>query len=209
MIVSAKRMRQTAASVSYAKFLSLLPAIREQARFAFRNEKPERRQELTAEVVANCWAAFVRLVERGLIDVVYPTPLAGYAIKQVRDGRRVGAKLNVLDVSSEYAQRLKQITVERLDRYDEEEGQWQEAVIEDRHAGPAETAAARIDIADWFDRLPKRKRRIAVTLATGETTKRTARKFGVSPGRISQTRRELQTAWQDFQGEAGLEEATA
>ena len=209
MIVSAKRMRQTAASVSYAKFLSLLPAIREQARFAFRNEKPERRQELTAEVIANCWAAFVRLVERGLIDVVYPTPLAGYAIKQVRDGRRVGAKLNVLDVSSEYAQRLKQITVERLDRYDEEEGQWQEAVIEDRHAGPAETAAARIDIADWFDRLPKRKRRIAVTLATGETTKRTARKFGVSPGRISQTRRELQTAWQDFQGEAGLEEATA
>ncbi len=209
MIVSAKRMRQTAASVSYAKFLSLLPAIREQARFAFRNEKPERRQELTAEVIANCWAAFVRLVERGLLDVVYPTPLAGYAIKQVRDGRRVGAKLNVLDVSSEYAQRLKRFTVERLDRYNEEEGQWQEAVIEDRHAGPAETAAARIDIADWFDRLPKRKRRIAVTLATGETTKRTARKFGVSPGRISQTRRELQTAWQDFQGEAGLEEATA
>ena len=201
MIVSAKKLRQSTASACCAKFLSLLPAIQEQARFAFRNEKAEHRQDLTAEVIANCWAAFVRLVERGLIDVVYPTPLAGYAIKQVRDGRRVGAKLNVRDVSSEYAQRLKRFTVERLDRYDEEEGQWQEAVIEDRHAGPAETAAARIDIADWFDSLPKKKRRIAKTLATGETTKRTARKFGVSTGRISQTRRELETAWVEFQGE--------
>ena len=96
-----KDPRTSAASALGARFVLLLPAIREQARFAFRNENPERRQELTAEVVANCWAAFVRLVERGLIDVVYPTPLAGYAIKQVRDGRRVGAKLNVLDVSPE------------------------------------------------------------------------------------------------------------
>ena len=201
MIVSAKKLRQSTVSACYAKFLSLLPAIQEQARFAFRNEKPEHRQELTAEVIANCWAALVRLVERGLLEVVYPTPLAQYAIKQVRDGRRVGAKLNVLDISSEYCQARKQITIERLDVFDERTGEWHEVLIEDRHAGPAETAAARIDIGEWFDSLPRRKRRIAQTLATGETTKRTARKFRVSPGRISQTRRELQTAWQEFQGE--------
>ena len=80
--------------------------------------------------------------------------------------------------------------------------EWREVLIEDRHAGPAETAAARIDIGEWFARLPKHKRRVAQTLATGETTKRTARKFRVSPGRISQTRRELQNTWQEFQGEA-------
>jgi hypothetical protein len=203
MIARAKKSpRNSSVFACREKFLSILPAIREQARFAFRNENPERRQELTAEVIANCWAAFVRLVERGLIDVVYPTPLAGYAIKQVLVGRRVGAKLNVLDVSSEYAQRLKQITVERLDLYDEQKGEWREVLIEDRHAGPAETAAARIDIGEWFDSLPKHKRRIAKTLATGETTKRTALKFRVTPGRISQTRRELQNTWQEFQGEA-------
>jgi hypothetical protein len=201
MIASAKRMRQMAVSACYAKFLSVLPAIREQARFAFRTEKPELRQELIAEVIANCWVAFVRLVERGLLDVIYPTPLAQYAIKQVRDGRRVGAKLNVRDVSSEYAQRAKHFTVARLDRFDEQEGKWKEVLVEDHHAGPADTAAARIDIADWFASLPKTKRRIAATLATGETTKLAARKFGVSAGRISQTRRELQQAWQDFQGE--------
>jgi len=203
MIARAKKSpRNSSVSACREKFLSILPAIREQARFAFQNEKPEHRQELTAEVVANCWAAFVRLVERGLIDVVYPTPLAGYAIKQVRDGRRVGAKLNVLDISSEYCQARKQITVERLDLYDEQKGEWREVLLEDRHAGPAETAAARIDIGEWFDSLPKHKRRVAQTLATGETTQRTARKFRVTPGRISQMRRELQNAWQEFQGDA-------
>jgi hypothetical protein len=201
MIARAEQLRRPSVSLCCAKFLALLPVIREQARFAFRTEKPERRQELIAEVIANCWVAFVRLVDRGLLDVIYPTPLAQYAIKQVRDGRRVGCRLNVRDVGSEYAQQAKHFVVERLDRYDAEEDEWREVLLEDRKAGPAETAAARIDIADWFASLPKTKRRIAATLATGETTKRAARKFGVSAGRISQTRRELQQAWQDFQGE--------
>ncbi|NLY02419.1 MAG: hypothetical protein GXY83_40555 [Rhodopirellula sp.] len=201
MITPPKQTRRPTASAYSVTFLSLLPAIREQARFACRTEKPERRQEFIAEVIANCWVAFVRLVERGLLDVIYPTPLAQFAIKQVRDGRRVGCKLNVRDVGSEYAQQAKHFMVERLDRYDAEEHEWREVLLEDRKAGPAETAAARIDIADWFDSLPKKKRRIAATLATGETTKRAARKFRVSPGRISQTRRELEQAWQDFQSE--------
>ena len=204
MIARPKTTPRTSAALAItARFLAMLPTIQEQARFAFRSEPPERRQDLIAEVVANCWVAFVRLVERGLIEIVYPTPLAAFAIKQVRDGRRVGARLNCRDVSSCYAQRAKRFTVERLDRFDEEDEAWHEVVVEDRHAGPAATAAARIDIADWFDRLPTKKRRIAATLATGETTKRTARRFNVSPGRISQMRRELHESWQSLQGEPG------
>jgi len=202
MIASAKRMGQSAASARVTKFLALLPQIQEQARFAFRGEGGERREELIAETIANCWVAFVRLAERGLIDAIYATPLTQYAIKQVRDGRRVGCRLNVRDVSSEYAQQTKRFAVERLDRYDAEEGEWREVLIEDRKAGPADTAAARMDIADWLDSLPRYKRRIAKTLASSETTKATAHKFGVSPGRISQTRRELETAWREFQGES-------
>ena len=204
MITNAKRMRQSVASARTAKFLALLPQIREQGRFAFRGESGERREELIAETIANCWVALVRLAERGLIDVVYATPLTQYAIKQVRDGRRVGCRLNVRDVSSEYAQQAKRFSVDRLDRYDAENGEWREVLIEDRKAGPADTAAARMDIADWFDSLPRHKRRIAETLANSETTKATARKFRVSPGRISQTRRELETAWREFQGELTL-----
>ena len=201
MIARARPARHPAASAICAKFLLLLPAIREQARFACRGEDPERRQEFVAEVIANCWVAFVRLIERGLIDVCYATPLVQYAIKQVRDGRRVGAALNVRDVSSPYAQQAKGFIVERLDRFDPEEDQWREVVVEDHRAGPSETAASRIDLADWFDSLPRHKRRVAQTLATGETTKRTARKFRVSPGRVSQLRREFQDSWEEFQGE--------
>jgi len=202
MIANAKKMRQAAVCACTTKFLSLLPQIQDQARFAFRHEGAEQREELIAEVIANCWAAFVRLVDRGLIEVAQATPLAQFAIKQVRDGRRVGAKLCVNDVSSGYAQRMKCFRVERLDRFDEEEGTWREVLLEDRHAGPSETAAARIDIADWFDSLPKHKRRVAEILATSETTKTAARKFGVSPGRISQTRRELESSWRKFQGDS-------
>jgi hypothetical protein len=109
--------------------------------------------------------------------------------------------MNVRDVSSKYAQREKHFAVERLDRYDTEKGQWREVVLEDRHAGPADTAAVRIDIVDWFAELPRRTRRIAETLASGETTKSMARRFHLSPGRTGQMRRELQDGWRSFHGE--------
>lgn len=194
------RVRQIA-----EQFLAMLPLIREQARHAFRNERPERREELIAEVVANCWVAYVRLIDRGLHDVVYPTPLARFAIRQTRDGRRVGSKSNIKDVGSEYAQRRQGFTIESLDRFDRETGQWREILVEDRHAGPDQTAAARIDIGEWFASLPRRKRSIATTLATGEATKTAARKHRVSAGRISQMRREFQESWAEFQGEPDTE----
>ena len=67
--------------------------------------------------------------------------------------------------------------------------------------GPAETAAARIDFGDWLGTLGRRRRRIAETLAKGETTSVAAAKFRVSLGRISQLRRELQGDWGRFHGE--------
>jgi hypothetical protein len=106
-------------------------------------------------------------------------------IKQVRDGRRVGTKLNSRDVTSEYCRRRRNLSVESLDHYDPDKSQWRELLVEDRHAGPAETAACRIDFADWLRSLPRRSRRIAKTLATGETTGRVARRFRLSTDRIS------------------------
>ena len=88
-----------------------------------------------------------------------------------------------------------------LDRFDPTTNEWREALIEDRHAGPADTAAARIDVATWYRTLPMRDRKIAKVLATGETTSAAAKKFGVSAARISQVRRELAESWEEFQGE--------
>ena len=44
-------------------------------------------------------------------------------------------------------------------------------------------------------------RRIAEALALGHTTADVAKRFRVTPGRVSQLRRELQNSWQTFHGE--------
>jgi DNA-binding NarL/FixJ family response regulator len=110
----------------------------------------------------------------------------------------------VNDVSSPHAQQQRGFCVERLDKFDDRHDEWREFLIEDRHAGPADTTAARIDFADWLDLLTRRMRRIAELLAIGETTGRVAKRFRLSTGRISQMRRELRDGWDDFQGGAML-----
>ncbi len=179
-------------------FVRILPAIRRYARFAFRSLPPQMSDDAVSEVVADCCVAFCRLAERGRLHVAHPSVLARYAVFHFCGGRMVGGRLNVRDVLSIYAQRRKQIRVDRLDRFDCCEGEWREIVVEDRHAGPAETAAMRIDFAAWLASLPVRKRRIAELLATGESTAEAAQQSGVTAGRVSQLRRELKDSWELF-----------
>ena len=127
--------------------------------------------------------------------------LARFAIKQVRVGRRVGSKLNVRDVTSPYCQVRKGVKLQRLNGAHQHGGRWQDIVVEDKTATPADIVATRIDFADWLTTLGCKKRRIAKVLATGESTSVAARKAKVSPGRISQIRSELKDAWHEFQGE--------
>ena len=185
-------------------FLQMLPVIRRYARVAFRGLPAQRRDDAVSEVVANCCAAVHRLAERGRLHDAHPTVLARFAICHVRSGREVGESMNVRDVSSRYAQQRKRFSVESLDRFDLADDAWRQIIVEDQRAGPAETAAMRIDFSDWLKSLKPRMRRIAKFLATGETTKNAARKFGVSHGRVSQLRRELQQAWLAFQGELAV-----
>jgi hypothetical protein len=181
-------------------FLAMLPKIVWYARTVFRHRGPEARQDLVEEVIANACVAFKALWDRGRQSIAYPSVLANYAIRQVRDGRRVGNRLNIREVLSKYAQQHKGFVVERLDKFDEKEGEWLEVLVEDRHAGPADTAAARLDLAAWFKSLSPKDRRIAKALATGDRTGDVAKKFGLSAGRISQKRREFMEGWQTFQG---------
>ena len=182
-------------------FLVLLPRICHYARFAFRGLDPESKQEAVQSVVAGALNAYVALVRRGKADVAYATPLAMYAIRQYRDGRRLGSRLNVRDVSSPYAQQAKGIVMERLDKYDRENEVWEEILIPDRTCTPAELAASRIDFPAWLKTLKRRDRRIALKLGAGETTGRVAQMFHLSEGRVSQVRRELAESWRRFVGE--------
>ena len=133
-----------------AAFEAMLPTIRRQAKHAFRAVRRELREELVAEVVANSFIAYRRLVERDKADLAYPSVLARFAIKQVRVGRRVGNNLNVRDVTSHYCQRAKGVRLQRLTGAQDHCGRWQDIVVEDKTATPADIVATRIDFADWL-----------------------------------------------------------
>jgi hypothetical protein len=182
-------------------FLKMAPAIETHARLSFRHLSAEARAEAVQNVLCSACAAVARLAELNKLDLCYPTVLARYAVAQTRDGRMLGRPLNCKDISSAYCRRQKGVVMERLDKYDAEEDSWQEIVIEDRHAGPAETVRVRLDFSDWLRSLPRRNRRLAQFLALSNGTGEAARKFGVSQGRVSQLRKELKAAWDEFTGE--------
>jgi hypothetical protein len=185
----------------YDRFLELLPVIQKHASAAFHSLPPESREDAIQEITANAFVAYARLVEQGKEELAFATPLAKYAIAQYRACRRVGARLNVRDVSSEYCRRRNGLRLERLDRFDEKDGEWREILVEDRRATPAELAAVRLDFTAWLETLSPRDRQLALVLATGESTSAVARLFRISLGRVSQLRGTLQAAWRRFQGE--------
>tara|TARA_R110002072_G_scaffold302603_1_gene486671 strand:- start:132344 stop:132901 length:558 start_codon:yes stop_codon:yes gene_type:complete len=175
----------------------MLPDIERHASFSFRRYTAEARDDAIAEVVANAFVAYARLVELGKAGIAYPNVLARYGVAQFHDGRRVGSSLNVRDVLSPHCQRRKNVTVDRLDGQDAD-GSWRDAAIEDHRSTPAEVASFRIDFASWLNSLAPSKRHVAELLASGESTSQVARLASVSAARISQLRRELRDAWESY-----------
>ncbi len=185
----------------HVEFEAMLPTIETHAKIAFRHLNSEAHEEAVQETVCNACQAYARLVELGKTDVAYASALARFGVYQTKAGRKVGGKLNCRDISSDYCQQKKNLLVERLDRFDSEEAAWAEILVEDKHAGPAETAIVRIDFSTWLQLLPRRLRKIATFLANGETTGAAAKRFRLSQARISQIRKELFLAWHRFQGD--------
>lgn len=182
-----------------AAFLVMLPVIRRCADVAFRDLRGQDRDDAVQETVANAYVAFVRLVARKRADRAFPAVLAGYAVKQIRDGRRVGTPQAGRDVMSSHAKRKGQYVVERWGRFDR--GGWREAFLEDSRTPIPDQAAFRIDFPAWLSQLSSRNRRVARLLMAGNQTCQVARYFGVSAARVSQLRRELYEDWQRFHGE--------
>jgi hypothetical protein len=183
------------------RFLELLPAIEDQAEFAFRRVSGDAREEMVAETVASAYAMFLSLCRRGKASQAFATPLCKYAIRHAREGRRIGSRFNSQDVTSPCTCAAKRITIERLDRFNPRRGEWREVLLEDRTAGPAEVASTRIDFAAWLKTLSRRNRQIAERLAIGESTGTVARAFRISSARISQLRYEFFENWHRFVGE--------
>lgn len=185
-------------------FIEMLPKIEQHARIVFRDLKGERRDEAVQEVACNACIAFARLAAEDRTHVATWSSLARYAVAQVRAGRRVGASLNVHDVSSQHCQQRKHIDVQSLYHWNDQNEEWTEMVVEDRHSTPAALAAFRLDFRDFLRSLSPRDRKLALKLARGHATKWIAQQFNISAGRVSQLRRRLCEAWREFQGELAL-----
>ena len=178
-------------------FLMILPRIQSQAWLAFQGLSFDLKQELQSEVVAHCWKSFARLFELGRHEDVPPMTLARFAIRAVRSGRRIGASLNINDVTSLYCQNRMGI------RSSLNGDNWPESLIADERARPDELVMARIDFSEWLQTLKPLHRKVAEHLSLGESTHSSARIFNLSPGRISQIRRLLEQSWHSFQTEDG------
>lgn len=181
-------------------FQHILPTILSQAQYAFRHLAGEARDEAIQETVCCACVAYAQLFRRGRAEAVKPCSLAHFAILRCRGGREIAQRRNGQDALSTYARRRHVVRVQSLPTRNSQVGCWSEVLVEDPSVTPADLAASRIDYPAFLATLNPRRRQIAETLATGETTKRTAQLFGISPTRICQFRHEFRTTWEQFIG---------
>jgi hypothetical protein len=207
--------RAPAAGHSTSEFLTLIPIVERQARFAFRDRSAADREEAAAEAVAAAYASYVGLKARGKDPVRdFPSALAAYAVLHVKAGRKMCGRNCTTDALSPLAQRKRGFRVESLHvsagvardhlqsttdrrRQDEFEDQ-----LRDNTKSPVpEQAAFRIDFPEFLAGLGPRDRTLARFLALGNSAQVAADRFGLSEGRVSQLRKTWRERWCQFQGE--------
>jgi hypothetical protein len=188
----------------HARFLAILPRIRAHAEVRFRGVRcPAGMDDAVAEVAAVCWAWFLRLSARGKDAASFPSALAGLAVRHVRSGRGLCGRRGSNDALSPLAWRKRCFSALPLPAGEAagEGGQALEGLRDDAATPPPDQAAFRIDFPRWLGRLGTRRRGIALDLAQSRTTGEVASRRGLSPGRVSQLRRELRRDWLLFHGE--------
>jgi hypothetical protein len=187
----------------HADFLVLLPRIEDRARFAFRHIVcRHQRDEAVADVVALAWSWYCRLAQKGRDAGAFIAKLAVLAARQVKAGRGLSGQEKAQDVLSWRAQRRHDFTVGRLADFSAVGGDlFAEALADNTQTPPPDAAAFRIDWPRWLARRSLRDRRLIHDLAQGDRTRDVARKFHLSPARVSQKRRQFHQDWLRFHGE--------
>jgi hypothetical protein len=203
-------------------FLALLPKIQTHGQICFRHIRcPGQKADKIAEMVALAWKWFVRLYERGKDINDFKMVFVFLVGKAVKSGRRMTGQEKPKDVLSERAQRQHGFKVQAMPssrrtsygtRDSNPRGQDMQDVFEDRLKDntvtpPPDAAAFRVDFPQWCAVRSERDRRLIDLLMLDTPTQDAARAFGVSPGRVSQKRREFYEDWLRFHGE-GMPDAS-
>ena len=184
-----------------ASFLtSVLPKVLSHGRVYFRHlRSAELKEEYVAEMVALTWKWHRRLAERGKDSTRFPTALATFAARAVRNGRRLAGMDRARDVLSPLAQQRKGFAVGKLPDCSTLDGSpLHEALHDNTKSPPDQQAMFRIDFPSWRASRNDRDRRVLDDLMLGERTLDVAGKHGLSPGRVSQLRREFLRDWHRY-----------
>jgi hypothetical protein len=184
-----------------AAFLTqVLPKVLSHGRVYFRHlRSAELKEEYVAEMVALTWRWHLRLAERGKDAARFPTALATFAARAVRCGRRLAGMDKAKDVLSRLAQQRQGFAVCKLPDCSTLDGSPLHEALHDNTQSPVdEQAMFRIDFPSWRASRTERDRRVLDDLMLGERTLDVAGKHGLSPGRVSQLRREFHDDWEFF-----------
>lgn len=200
-------------AILHNTFLDLLPRLQTHAAIAFRHIPcPAARADCIAETLALAWRWLGRLQRRGKAVSQFPMVFIILAARAVRCGRRLVRQESARDVLSPTAQRRHGFRVQALpaqrrvalqELYGEVNGQryldaYEECLGDNRRSAVPDQVAFRLDFAAWLARLTARERRLIHAMAQRERTKDLSRRFQLSPGRISQLRRQFQQEWERF-----------
>jgi hypothetical protein len=178
----------------------LLPRIELHGSIFFRYLRcPHRREDALQELRALAWKWYVAAVARGKDPARFVTTLATYAARHVRSGRKLCGQEPSRDVLSPVAGRKHAFVVTKLPDWEASSANPLVDALTDNTRSPVpEQVMFRCDFPGWLNALSDRDRRVAEDLMLGEGTLDVARRHGLSPGRVSQLRRELRHRWEAF-----------
>lgn len=183
-----------------AKFERALPRIRLHAWISMRNVScSQHREELIAEVVAISWKWWVRLMRRDKHPEDFVSAIAVYAVRAVRNGRRLCGQESK-DVLSPLAQRRRGFTVGSMSNGSMCSELLEEALSDNTQTPVTEQVSFRMDFPAWMRTHTARNRHMIADLMTGERTSDVSLKYGTTSSRVSQLRREFQCDWNRFVG---------
>lgn len=200
----------------HAQFEALLPRLERHGQVYFRHVKcRSRQQDCIAEMIGLVWQWLVRLAEKGKDGFRFPMVLANFAARAVNSGRRVAGMERARDALSPVAQQWQRFFVESLpiaprvpfeNLYAQPHGQerqdaWEERLRDNTVTPIPVQVQFRIDFPAWLQTLTTRERRMVRAMAQNERTKDLSRHFELSPGRISQMRREFMEDWRRYCGD--------
>lgn len=196
-----------------SQFLDLLPRLQNYARIVFRDVRcPARKDDKVAETVALAWQWYIRLAERGKDVSQFPMTFIFTVARAVKCGRRVTGQEKAKEVLSPLAQQRHSFRVEALpistrtrheDLYGRIDGQrhldaYEERLQDNTITPVPDQVCFRLDFPAWLETLTARERRIIQAMAQNERTGALSKQFEVSPGRISQLRREFHQSWRRY-----------